>query len=350
MAVLPTVQSFGQRPSSRSPRQVIPFRADIAQSAEATAFRQLAKSTPLKAIADVAAGFAEQFAEENAAREARDILTEYSDAVLVLMRGDGTDAVPGYLNTLGLNAVNGKEAHIQGLEALRDAARARVSSPAVQALITDKIDTRHRTSINSSAVHFGTERVVANDASFDARQASIAREAFANPDLAPKFADEAGDVAAEQAITRGLDPAEAFKEASTEIHISEIKRLAVTDPDAARRYFNIYNAGIDDLKNIEIEKILAVAEKRSLAAEKEQRLAQERAEKAAEDVLKLAQDETKDGFLERLFGGVEAPLTYRDILDSNLDPTSQERYIRLLDAELETQPTFETQKNVYNEV
>ena len=61
MARLPTVETFGPRPTPRSSRAVVPVRADIVQTAEAAGARQAAEAAG--GIADIAAGFAEQMAQ-----------------------------------------------------------------------------------------------------------------------------------------------------------------------------------------------------------------------------------------------------------------------------------------------
>lgn len=305
MARLPTVESFGARPSQRSPRGVVGVRAGIAETAQARALSQEAagirqSGDALAGIADIAGAFADKFAEEDAKREARDLDTEYSNAIRELQRGDGTDENPGYLNLAGENAVNGREDHITALEDLHKTMLERASSDRVGELVGRAFNSRFKSALDGSAVHFGGQRRVANKASFDAHQAAIADDAAVagaagDADGVEDLAMLAGAQAAENAQETGADPTLAAEAAITDILKSEIERRALTDPAAAREFFEEHKDDIDGREHGAVEVFLERADRQALAE-------LEKSERAVEKELKEARSiraaELTDGILE----------------------------------------------------
>ena len=298
MPRLPTAENFGPRPTPRSQRGVIPVRAGIAESAEARGLRQAARSAG--EISNIALGFAEKFAREDAEREARDLDTQYSNAVRALQLGDGTDANPGFLNLQGQAAIDAREAHMRRLEKLQETMLEKASSDRVRSLVSGPFSSRLNSALNSSVVHFGRQRRVANDASFKSHQAAIADDAAvlgAAGDVVgvERLATLAGAQAAAHAEQTGADPAFEAEAAVSGILVSEIERRAVTDVDAAREFFEEHRDDIDGRQHTKIQVALDRAERQAVRDA-------EKAEKAAEKILKEAQDvraaELTDDILE----------------------------------------------------
>ena len=277
MARLPTVENFGPRPTPRSQRGVAPVRAGIAESAEARAarlvggveargFRQAAHDAG--AIATIAAGFAEKFAREDAEREARDLDTQFSKAIRTLQLGDGTDANAGYLSLRGQSAIDGREAHLKALEALQETMLEKASSDRVRGLVSRAFTSRLESALDTSVRHFGRQRDVADDASFNAHQAAIADDAAVlggrgDDKGVEALAALAGAQAAAYAEQTGADPAFEAEAAITNILVAEIDRRALDDPDAAREFFEDHREDIDGRQHIKIEKMLVFAERQA---------------------------------------------------------------------------------------
>ena len=268
-------------------------------------------------VANIASAFAEKFAKEDAEREARDLDTEYSNSLRALQLGDGTDANPGYLNLRGEAAIGGREAHLKALENLQKTMLEKASSDRVRGIVSRAFDSRLKSALDSSAVHFGNQRDVANKASFDAHQAAIADDAAVagaagDTEGVEELAALAGAQAAEYALQTGKDPVLESEAAVSVILTSEIERRALEDPDSARDYFEQHRGDIDGRQHNAIEVLLGRAERQAIKAA-------EKAEKAADKALKEAQDiraaELTDGVLEGTINDahLDAALENREI-------------------------------------
>lgn len=259
MARLPTVETFGTRPTPRSQRGVVPVRAGAPQRAVADAAGDVARIT---------SAFAEKFEREDAEREARDLDTEYSNRLRVLQLGDGTDENLGFLNLRGQTAIDGREAHIAALEELQKTMLDRASSGRVGALVSRAFSNRLGTALNRSATHFGTQRNVANKASFEAHQAATADDAAVlgasgDTEGVLELATLAGAQAAAFAQQTGADPGFETDAAITSILISEIERRAIDDPASAREFFEEHRGDIDGRQHNAIEIALDRAERQA---------------------------------------------------------------------------------------
>ncbi len=310
-------------------------------------------------VTDISVEFKEQFAKEDAEREARDLNVEYANAVRLLQRGDGTDANPGYLNLMGENAVNAREGHLQALEALNKTMLRKVTSPRVGGLVANAFQSRFGTALDNSVKHFGTQREAANEASEDAHQASIANEAndllFAGDlDGVAGQASLAGAQAASFAQQTGKDPALAAEVARTAILKSTTERLALTRPGAARAFYDKHRESIAGTERNGIEAMLkkadAAAARLALAQKKEARLAAERARKEQERADKANREETSNNFIARLHDPVftaAQPLGPVDVVDSNLLPAEKRTFLKELDAEAKGEQEA-TNETLYN--
>lgn len=110
---LPTREDLGPRPSFRSQRGVFPFRADIGQAAKSKATAEA--FGVVQDVLDAKAKSLERFAAEDAAREAQQLDTEYSDGIRALQLGDETPENLGYLNLRGDAAVQASRGHTEAL-------------------------------------------------------------------------------------------------------------------------------------------------------------------------------------------------------------------------------------------
>lgn len=275
MARLPTVQDFGTRPTPRSGRGVVPIKAGTGAAATTAA---------LDNITNIASAYAEKFAEEDAKREAQDLVVEYKNGLRLLEYGDGTDANLGYLNLQGRNAIDAREKHLEAVDALDKSVREKIGSPRVGGLVGAALDNIRGTSLERAIKHFGRERVAANDASNAALATSIVDTAaeFGAEGNSPAVAGEANrlyNVVRDYALEKGLSKDAAIQkaeQAATLIHFNEITRLNAIDPELARDYFTRHKGQIDGAKYNDIEKLLKAGEVQKAAQELSDKISEER--------------------------------------------------------------------------
>lgn len=253
MSRLPTVQTFGARPTPRPQRGVHAVRV-IDQG-----------PSPLETVADIAVGFAEKFAEEDARDEAKALDTEFSNSVRALQMGDGSDERPGYLNLRGQAAIDGRESHIVGLEKLHETMMGKASNDRVRELVGRPFNFRLKSALDASVTHFGKQRRVASAATFQAHQAATADDAIVaghggNAEGVLELATLAGAQAAAYAKQTGADPTFEAEAAITSILTSEIERRAASDADSAREFFDEHRDDIDGRRHVAIAAMLERAE------------------------------------------------------------------------------------------
>ena len=264
MPKLPTVETFGPRPTPRAPRGVHAFRADIAQKAEVEGIRQVGEATSEMFEATQAA--LEKFAEEDATREVVSLDTAYSDGIRALQYGDDTDQNAGYLGLMGQAAIDGREAHIKAVEKFHETMMNRASSPRVRDRVAAAFNARFKSALDSSVRHFSRQRRVAQATTYEASQAATRDDAAVtgaagDSEGVVSWAKVAGRKAAVRARQTGANPVLEAEAAVTGILISEIERLALVGPESARQFFEEHKGAIDGRQHNAIEVLLQRAER-----------------------------------------------------------------------------------------
>lgn len=256
---LPSREDLGSRPDVRSQRGVFPFRADIAQTAEAKGIRQVGKATT--EAFDAVQDELERIGKESEDRAGRDLDTEYADGIRKLQYGDGSDQNQGYFSLKGQAAVDASQGHAEAIEKLHKGMMAKVPSKRVGRLVNRSFGARRLSALDSGARHFANQHRFANSVSFDANQLAIRDDAIVagaagNAEDVEELAVRAGAQAAIFAKTTGADPKTEAQAAISGIFISEIERRALIDVASARRYFEEHKDSIDGRKHNAIEATL----------------------------------------------------------------------------------------------
>lgn len=310
MAKLPTVVAFGPRPSSRSPRRVIPFRAGIAESAEAAGLH--ATSAAIGGATTEAARLGRQIAdaEERTARAQdrlaltrakskhlaadlaiRDSLEDETDYTTFEARYSAAigEATENIVESFGertdlaeLFVASTADTRTRGLAKVRAAARTK-SDDAGRADLFEQIDENKNTYVRSSDP--------------DTRRLTLVATG-----LAIRSAAAAGYITAEKARELGRETAVGFVEGFIAIQPPAVQMRTTGGDKPAPDFTGDTGTSADLLPPETRERIYRAAERQALADESRALRLQDRAERLAEKALKEARDvraaELTDGILE----------------------------------------------------
>lgn len=310
MAKLPTVVAFGPRPSSRSPRRVIPIRAGIAESAEAkglsglsTDFGGLATSFAKLAAANAAdeerkaaaqdrlaltRAKSKHLAADLAIRDSFESDTDYPtfEARYTAAIGEATKEIVesfGERTDLAkLFAASTADTRTRGLSKVRAAARKK-SDDAGRADLFEQIDQNKNTYVRSSDP--------------DTRRLTLVATG-----LAIRSAAAAGYITAEKAQELGRETAVGFVEDFLAIQPPAVQMRMAGGDKPVPDFTGETGTSADLLPPETRERIYRAAERQALADESRALRLQDRAERLAEKALKEARDvrhaENVDGILE----------------------------------------------------
>ena len=319
MANIPVVTQRSVLPSD----QALPF--SNAQGSRALQFigQQAQQSgVKLKNIAAEMVAEYEKIQAEDNERELSKLDIELSSYLRTVKYGDGTSKNPGYLNTLGENAINGYGSVQQGINKKIEQLMKVASNDDVRKRFEIVAGTRSNQTLDELTNHVADQRLKSNAAVSDARiieAVNNASASWSNPQaLEEAFLINQAELG-KRAVAEGWAE-DLFKAALQEKNTLAIERTVsaaiIGNVGAAQSLLNRYGDSIDGFTKADLQDKID-AKRRQLVSEAEA------AENRAERRKKRAQEEAfKDSYVAVEKGEKDASVLLEELANGTLDPSA----------------------------
>ena len=183
-------------------------------------------------------------------REVKDLDVQLTTQYRLLMSGDGTEQNPGYKNLKGQHALDAYPTTAKSLEEIRQNILKSASNDRVRQDFDEWSATRREQELANATDHSTSERLVANDATSEARKGEAIADVFSDPSKLPEaLATVNGENFAwlkAHGYENNADVVKAkMREGQTLVYGNAIQGMLENDPEGAQKLFDQYKSQMD---------------------------------------------------------------------------------------------------------
>lgn len=259
MAQIPTVNGYDRV-------QLAPLRPTYEQDVSGSyprvspnAHTTAAIGAGISDVGDIATKDYLQWQTQDNERAAKDLDTQYSDAIRKLQFGDGTEQNQGYFGNVGQNALTAYQPTVDSLKQTREQILNNISNPAVKRMFDQTSAVRASSAEGQFTEYSVKQRTTANLTSSQSRANAAIEDAVANPQNVPLSLRVMNAESSYQSKLNGEDIDTAKLHAAQNrgsVIGAAVENLAISDPEGAVKLFEANKRNIDPISTIKLRKTL----------------------------------------------------------------------------------------------